>query len=119
MSTAPTAFVPPARRHTSTSPVAEVVRTEIGRLQSGYLGDRSEAVGALARLRRGAGKDAATIPDLWGMLDTELLHTTPGVRPDEAEAAVFTAVTLYALHQQSRSTGMHRTGGDELGTAVR
>ncbi|WP_228992002.1 type I-E CRISPR-associated protein Cse2/CasB [Streptomyces sp. DH8] len=116
MTTTPTA---PARLPAPADPVAEVVRSEIGRLQQGYLSDRSEAVAALARLRRGAGKDTATIPDLWGLLDTELLHTTPGTRPDEAEAAVFTAMTLYALHQQSRSTAMHCTGGDELGAAVR
>jgi CRISPR system Cascade subunit CasB len=36
-----------------------------------------------------------------------------------AEAAMFLAVTLYALHQQSRrDRGMHQTGA-ELGTAVR
>ncbi|MFC8294859.1 type I-E CRISPR-associated protein Cse2/CasB [Streptomyces sp. NPDC057242] len=116
MTITPTTFVRPSA---AADPVAEVVRREIGRLQQGYLSDRSEAVADLARLRRGAGKDAATIPDLWGLLDIELLHSTPGVRPDEAEEAVFIAVTLYALHQQSRSTAMHRTGGDELGAAVR
>ncbi|MEN8655473.1 type I-E CRISPR-associated protein Cse2/CasB [Streptomyces sp. 21So2-11] len=122
MTTAPTGrrtSAVPAPRTAHTAPVTEVVRTEISRLQHGYLNDRSDAIGALARLRRGAGKDAATIPDLWGLLDTGLLYATPGVRHDEAEAAVFTALTLYALHQQSRGTAMHHTGGDELGTAVR
>ncbi|WP_432246673.1 type I-E CRISPR-associated protein Cse2/CasB [Streptomyces sanyensis] len=100
-------------------PVAEVAGSEIRRLQTGYLADRSEAVAVLARLRRAAGKDVAAVPDLWGILDTGPLYEVPGIRHDAAEAAVYTAATLYALHQQSRRTGMHRTGGDELGAAVR
>ncbi|MEU9748393.1 type I-E CRISPR-associated protein Cse2/CasB [Streptomyces niveus] len=99
-------------------------------LQQGYLKDQSHAVGALARMRRGAGKDFARIPDLWGLTDTGPLHETPeGVRPlgeaelTRAEDAVHVAITLWALHQQSRGTGMHRTGTrtapQALGTAVR
>ncbi|MFD4635391.1 type I-E CRISPR-associated protein Cse2/CasB [Streptomyces sp. NPDC058284] len=100
-------------------------------LQRGYLGDQSYAVGALARLRRGAGKDFSQVPDLWGLADTGALHDGPaaGGRPlDEAELtraedAVHVALTLWALHQQSRSTAMHRAGSRTaprgLGGAVR
>ncbi|MFB8440642.1 type I-E CRISPR-associated protein Cse2/CasB [Streptomyces niveus] len=99
-------------------------------LQQGYLKDQSHAVGALARLRRGAGKDFARTPDLWGLYDTGPLHESPdGVRPlgeaelVRAEDAVHVALTLWALHQQSRGTGMHRAGTrtapQALGTAVR
>ncbi|MFF0205802.1 type I-E CRISPR-associated protein Cse2/CasB [Streptomyces sp. NPDC005017] len=98
--------------------------------QNGYLRDQPAAVAALARLRRGAGRDAAALPDLWGLIDTSPLHAADGharpLRETElvrAEDAVYTALTLWALHQQSRGSRMHRThtaglpGG--LGAAVR
>lgn len=100
-------------------------------LQRGYLGDQSHAVGALARLRRGAGKEFSEVPDLWGLADTAALHEPPadGGRPlseDElsrAQDAVHVALTLWALHQQSRGTAMHRPGSHTvprgLGSAVR
>ncbi|MFF1692085.1 type I-E CRISPR-associated protein Cse2/CasB [Streptomyces sp. NPDC058257] len=100
-------------------------------LQRGYLGDQSHAVGALARLRRGAGKEFSQVPDLWGLADTGVLHDRPAdggrpLREDEllrAEDAVHVALTLWALHQQSRSTLMHRPGSRTaprgLGAAVR
>jgi CRISPR system Cascade subunit CasB len=53
-----------------------------------------------------------------GLLDLEPLYADPHLRKDAAENAVYTAMTLWSLHQQSRSTGMHRTGL-ELGAAVR
>ncbi|WP_328380662.1 type I-E CRISPR-associated protein Cse2/CasB (plasmid) [Streptomyces sp. NBC_00440] len=85
-------------------------------LQRGYLGDQSFTVGALARLRRGAGKEFSQVPDLWGLVDTGGLHTTPGeglwplseAELTRAEDALHVAVTLWALHQQSRGTAMHR-----------
>ncbi|MFC1420862.1 type I-E CRISPR-associated protein Cse2/CasB [Streptacidiphilus cavernicola] len=112
----------PTRVRTPTAPlgtVGTVVGAEVKRLQSGYLRDRPDAVAALARLRRGAGKDAAGIADLWGLIDLQTLYTDMTLRQEEAENAVYAAMALWALHQQSRSTGMHRPGGDELGTAVR
>ncbi|MER6738433.1 type I-E CRISPR-associated protein Cse2/CasB [Streptomyces puniciscabiei] len=95
-----------------------LVGREIARLQRGYLADRPEAVAALARLRRGAGRDAAAVPDLWGLIDLEPLYGDRQLRTDTAESAVYTAMTLWSLHQQSRSSGMHRPGV-ELGAAVR
>ncbi|MFB7108677.1 type I-E CRISPR-associated protein Cse2/CasB [Streptomyces sp. NPDC056291] len=84
-------------------------------LQRGYLDDQSHAVAALARLRRGAGREAGQLPDLWALIDTGLLHETPdGARPlseselVRAEDALHVALTLYALHQQSRRTGMYQ-----------
>ncbi|MEW1725056.1 type I-E CRISPR-associated protein Cse2/CasB [Streptomyces sp. NPDC093109] len=99
-------------------------------LQQGYLADRSSAVSTLARLRRGAGKEFSQVPDLWGLTDTGLLHDWPagGWVPGEeelirAEDAVHVALTLWALHQQSRGTGMHRSDSRAsphgLGSAVR
>ncbi|WP_424536672.1 type I-E CRISPR-associated protein Cse2/CasB [Sphaerisporangium viridialbum] len=113
---------------TDRRPVAEVIGEITGAyiagLQRGYLQDRSAAVAALAQLRRGAGKVPEEMPDLWGMTGTEGLFTNNEVPEHEwerAEAAHFLAVTLYALHQQSRpDKGMHRRHRDaELGAAVR
>ncbi|MGW4805077.1 type I-E CRISPR-associated protein Cse2/CasB [Kitasatospora sp. NPDC004272] len=116
MTTAPPT---PAQRRRVLGPVGTLAGSEIGRLQKGYLDDRPDAVAALARLRRGAGKDTATVPDLWGLLDADRLHADPVLDQDAAHTALYTAATLYALHQQSRGSRMHRPGGDELGTAVR
>lgn len=110
--------------------VAELAAARITPWQNGYLRDSSKDVAALARLRRGAGRDAADLPDLWTLVDTTPLHTrVEGVRPlgeeelVRAEDALYGALTLWALHQQSRGTRMHRAhaykqpGG--LGAAVR
>jgi CRISPR system Cascade subunit CasB len=102
--------------------VGEAVTAHIGRLQYGYRNDRPEAVAALARIRRGAGKPAGEIPDLWGLTGTEQLYAAgwSETRTTQAENAVHTAVTLWALHQQShRAADMHVAGGPELGSAVR
>ncbi|MBL3670137.1 type I-E CRISPR-associated protein Cse2/CasB [Streptomyces sp. M2CJ-2] len=110
--------------------VARLAADRIDDLQREYLADRSLAVAALARLRRGAGRDAGQLPDLWALIDTGSLHYTPdGARPMSeselvrAEDALHVALTLYALHQQSRSTGMHQADRPDrrrgLGAAVR
>ncbi|MFD6921840.1 type I-E CRISPR-associated protein Cse2/CasB [Streptomyces sp. NPDC059944] len=112
------------------SRVAELAATRIATWQRGYLRDDSTAVAALARLRRGAGRPAAGMPDLWSLVDTGPLHERgSGLRPlsevelTRAEDALYTAYTLWALHQQSRGTGMHRAHRRErpggLGAAVR
>jgi len=110
---------PAVRPRTPSGPVGAVVGKEIKRLQEGYLNDHSAAVAALARLRRGAGRDAAAIPDLWGLIDTRDLYSDPALRHEDAENSVYLATTLWALHQQSRSTRMHSLAGNELGAAVR
>lgn len=94
----------------------------IGELQAGYREDTSASVAALAQLRRGAGKLPHEVPELWGVTGAERLYQGRDLSEREgsrAEAALFLAVTLYALHQQSRpENDMHRPG-IELGTAVR
>lgn len=103
--------------------VEKVAAQFIAELQQGFLADRPAAVSTLAQLRRGAGKLPAEVPDLWGVTGTERLFGNDVLTASErqaarAEAAYFMAVTLYALHQQSRGTPMHRRGTD-LGQAVR
>ena len=74
----------------------------------------------LANLRRGIGRGAGDIPALWGTFLQDLppeLQSRQG-RPSAAEWAIYLALTLYALHQQSQSGSMHRPGAG-LGRAVR
>jgi CRISPR system Cascade subunit CasB len=110
--------------------VAELAAAHIGSWQDGYLKDRSPAVAALARLRRGAGREAGEMPDLWNLIDTDPLHVqAEGTRElseqelVRAENALHAALTLWAFHQQSRGTPMHRRNTGErpcgLGAAVR
>ncbi|MBZ6199895.1 type I-E CRISPR-associated protein Cse2/CasB [Streptomyces olivaceus] len=123
-SSAPSVGVPVQQR------VANLASSLVGAWQKGYLADRSHAVGALARLRRGAGREAGETPDLWNLIDTDPLHTTDaGTRPlseqelVRAENALHAALTLWAFHQQSRRFPMHRPHTRErpggLGSAVR
>ncbi|MEU5188858.1 type I-E CRISPR-associated protein Cse2/CasB [Streptomyces klenkii] len=107
--------------------VRAAVDQHIRKLQNGYFLDQAYAVQALARLRRGIGRPAMELPDLWGLLGVEQYYEAgPGARrPTEEEAlraenAAHIAVTLWALHQQSnRSKRMHIDGGPSMGTAVR
>lgn len=116
----------PAIRRPPLGFVGNTTDRHISRLQRGYLADRSDAVAALARLRRGIGKAAGETADLWGVTGTEPLHDAyvRGLFTEEAmgkaEEAVHAAVTLWALHQQSHhQTRMHQRQGLELGAAVR
>ncbi|MFJ4406824.1 type I-E CRISPR-associated protein Cse2/CasB [Streptomyces sp. NPDC088910] len=100
----------------------------IRRLQGGYRNDRPAAVATVARLRRGVGRPAYDVQDLWGLTGTEELalviaESATGTvqRPDEerADEALNMAVTLWALHQQShRDTDTH-VPGYGLGRSVR
>ncbi|MFI8434333.1 type I-E CRISPR-associated protein Cse2/CasB [Streptomyces sp. NPDC079020] len=104
--------------------VAQATGQYIARLQPRYLKDNPAAVSELARLRRGAGRRAHQVQDLWGVGGLEELARLLADRPDfhrreDAEEAVFLASTLWALHQQSgRDHGMHQRK-QTLGGAVR
>ncbi|MFG2565806.1 type I-E CRISPR-associated protein Cse2/CasB [Streptomyces sp. NPDC048567] len=122
---------------TTTTPLTPRQRVEklagehIATYQPGYLADQAKAVAALARLRRGAGQKPESCPDLWGLVDTSSLHapredarelSEPEL--ERAENALHAALTLWALHQQSRrDAGMHEQGGRGkprgVGAAVR
>lgn len=69
----------------------------------------------LARLRRGVGKHLSDAPETWAMIIpllpdelTDLSRDAP--RETEAESAIFSAVTLYAAHQQGNSQSVNRRG---------
>lgn len=99
-----------------------VART-INALQEQVLRDPPwpEAVGALARLRRGVGRTPGFDYTLEAYLSVpdRLLGYRPAddTEATDAEYATHDAVTLYALHQQSRRERMHVTGPG-LGTAM-
>jgi CRISPR system Cascade subunit CasB len=121
-----TTTAPPTAR----SRIAELAAAQIKPWQEGYLRDSPKDVAVLARLRRGAGRDAADLPDLWELVDTSPLQARlEGMRPlgeeelVRAEDALHAALTLWALHQQSRGARMHRPHTYKrpagLGAAVR
>ncbi|MFE6849065.1 type I-E CRISPR-associated protein Cse2/CasB [Streptomyces sp. NPDC057686] len=105
--------------------LGQAVARRIQSLQYDYRHDRPQAVLALAQLRRGVGRLEADMPDLWGLVGMEQFHVAQPPGADEAvalraERAVYAAMTLWALHQQShRTKGMHVPDGACLGTAVR
>lgn len=78
----------------------------------------------LANLRRGIGKKPGDLPELWGTLFADMpenMMSQTG-EPTRAEWAVYIALTLYALHQQSkniRAKNMHCTENNgRLGLAI-
>jgi CRISPR system Cascade subunit CasB len=99
-----------------------VARTVSG-LQHRLLRDapQPEAVSALARLRRGIGRDPGFDYTLEQYLQVpeHLLGYRPAddTQATDTEYAVHDAVTLYALHQQSRRERMH-VDGRGLGWAM-
>lgn len=103
----------------------------IDQLQAGVIASnpRSESVAALAQLRRGIGREPgfdyrlerylAVSEKLLSELK-ELPESSDIIAADkifDAEYAKHSAVTLYALHQQSRQEPMH-VEGRGLGTAI-
>ena len=95
------------------------VSTKINRLYLQKDAGVSAAIAELAQLRRGAGKVPTGYPHLMGMVlvleneDKEDKQAFPeqcrgkGDKPNYAEIAAYTALTLFALHQQSQNQPMH------------
>ena len=100
--------------------LGKALHPKISRLQREYLDDFAVARAQLARLRRGLGKPAGSIPDIWeltiSLVPPNLVSR--GDDPSRAEHAAHAAMTLYALHQQSLKIGIHEPGV-RLGAAVR
>lgn len=64
--------------------------------------------GMLANIRRGIGKYPGEIPELWGILFDRMPEELLGTKGASfAEWAVYTALTLYALHQQGNEKFMN------------
>lgn len=96
--------------------VSAYVRQKINLLAFG-----SDSTRALAELRRGIGKEPGDQPQLWGYFLEGMPESMMGINePSRAERAIYTALTLFALHQQGsdpNSSLMH-CEGVSFGTAV-
>jgi len=86
-------------------------------LQARYLDNESRARGELAALRRGASRSPGELPEIWELTRVEVPDGA-GDAPTWEEIAVHTAMTLYAVHQQSRTEHMFSPGVG-LGSAAR
>lgn len=77
--------------------------------------------GILAHLRRGAGCTPGEMPQLWGFFLDGMPEEWMGNRePSRAEWAIYTALTLFALHQQGKDpeTEWMSQPGAPLGKSV-
>jgi CRISPR system Cascade subunit CasB len=105
--------------------VGTIAGTHISQLQHLYRQDKAPAVAELARLRRNVGKPAYSVLDGGGAAGLEELgfsyqaHESGTRELARAEDALYLALTLWAVHQQSiRDANMHQRG-ESLGVAVR
>ena len=70
----------------------------------------------LAELRRGVGRQPGDLPALWGALLADMPEQLQGSNgPSKAEWAVYTALTLFALHQQGEAGVSMNQPGRTLG----
>lgn len=86
-------------------------------LQGRYLNNESRARGEMAALRKGASKTPGELPEIWELTQVPVADSA-GDSPTREETAVHTAMTMYAVHQQSKTDPMFRPGVG-LGRAAR
>ncbi|SNR83761.1 CRISPR-associated protein, Cse2 family [Haloechinothrix alba] len=102
----------PRRRERRLGPLGSALERRIEQLQSEYLQGAPAARADLARLRRGLGKPAGSVPEIWpltvGLVPESLVGDDD--EPSRAEQAAHATLTLFALHQQSASRPVHRAG---------
>ncbi|GGQ50458.1 type I-E CRISPR-associated protein Cse2/CasB [Couchioplanes azureus] len=115
--TVPSPTPPRVRRR---RPFGQHTAQTVFALQNRTLGRRDPAVVALMSELRGAVTrppgSASAVLDVTGVPDRFFRHP-PGDAPVDEEWAKHTALTLYAVHQQSLSAPMH-ADGISLGAAV-
>ncbi len=73
---------------------------------------RADAVAALSRLRRASINDLGRMPEVWSAV-VDLVPEELRGRSDEpsrAEVAAFSALAMYAVHQQSQDQSVHGVG---------
>jgi CRISPR system Cascade subunit CasB len=80
--------------------------------------DTPSARATLARLRGAVAREPGSVPEIWAVTIDGVPGTPRGDEPTHQERAVHTAMTLFAVHQQSRSEPMH-VRGVGLGQAIR
>ena len=66
----------------------------------------SQRKAVLANLRKGAGKMPGSVPYAWSEILSDMPETFfgYGMKPSYAEWAVYTALTVYAIHQQGKDS---------------
>lgn len=100
------------------------IASAIYRLQSGITGTYDSPItrSQLTRLRQAAGGTPQKDPLAWATVLEQILPALESTwnkdEPSFTESAAYTALTLYALHQQSHSTPMHVKNNYSLGYAV-
>lgn len=127
----PTAEPHPSQEASSaTERLRTHVATVVSRLQAGYVRAgqgvaTSASVRDLAILRRGLGAASGTDVRAWAIV----LNNMPGdltgpsrgliTKPTKAERAAYTAITMYAVHQQGQQGHAMHVPGASLGEATR
>ena len=100
------------------SDVSSYVARQVGILQL----DTNARAANLAKLRRGVGKTLEESPETWSMvlsgMPEGLLSKSADCRATEGEKAAYTALTLFALHQQGESRPVNSPGAS-FGNAIR
>ncbi|MCF2706055.1 type I-E CRISPR-associated protein Cse2/CasB [Arcanobacterium haemolyticum] len=86
-------------------------------LQQAYLDKKPYARASLAHLRKGVSSQPGDLPELWELTSIKVPDLA-GDAPTYEEIAVYTAMTLYGVHQQSKQEGMFKPGFG-LGHAAR
>lgn len=100
------------RRRWRLGPLGAALEGHLHRLQSGYLRNVPVARAQLARLRRGLGKPAGSVPEIWDLTIAIVPQSLRWDRdePSHAEEAAHAVLTLFALHQQSLTVTAHVPG---------
>lgn len=96
---------------TARTAAARFVTAQVSRLQEACLGSNpSRARASLAHLRRAVGKEPGEVPEVLGLIIDPDAPTPRSDEPTREEIAINTALTLYAVHQQSQGEPMHVRG---------
>lgn len=100
--------------------LGDFVHRKVSVLQRQQLAREARARATLARLRRAVNREPGSDPNVWEFTLGGLPLPTDSIpeAPVPSEYAAHIAMTLYAVHQQSRTVGMHKRGVG-LGTALR
>ncbi|WP_022867196.1 type I-E CRISPR-associated protein Cse2/CasB [Schaalia vaccimaxillae] len=115
--TAATSFTP---RRAPLHEIGRLIHSRIGGshgLQARYLKNESGGRASVAILRKALNLAPGESPEIWELTQVRVPHFT-GDEPTKEELAVHTSMTLYALHQQSRTEAMYKPG-QGLGYAAR
>jgi len=90
----------------------EIYKYTVSKLK--YLQDKADTGtvrGIMANLRRGVGKPVGELPEVWGIVFDKISPELLGKnQASNAEWAIYTALTLYAVHQQGSDTSINQEG---------